>query len=40
MEVSTPDDDIVSVETCQDNDEFNLISRTCVLIHCTVIIHN
>jgi hypothetical protein len=27
-------------ETCQDNDEFKLISRTCVVIYYTVVIND
>jgi hypothetical protein len=32
--VCTPEDDITNVETCRDNNEFKLISRTCVIIDC------
>jgi hypothetical protein len=30
------EDGILSVETCQDSDEFNLISRTSLVVNCTV----
>jgi hypothetical protein len=32
-------DDIVNVETCRDNNEFKLISRTCSVIDPTMIIN-
>jgi hypothetical protein len=35
-----PEDDIVNAETCQDSDEFKLVSRNCVVIYCTVTINN
>jgi hypothetical protein len=37
--VCTPEYDI-NVEICQDSNEFKLISMTCVLIICTVIMKN
>jgi hypothetical protein len=39
---SPEEDDDVSVETCRDNDEFNLIPITCVLlvIDCTMTVNN
>jgi hypothetical protein len=38
-EVCTPEDDTVNVETCRDNGEFKLISRTFVVTDCTVLIN-
>jgi hypothetical protein len=35
-----PEDDIINDETCRENDELKLISRTCVVIDCTVTINN
>jgi hypothetical protein len=34
------DDDIVSVETCQDNDKFNPVSSKYAVMYCTNIINN
>jgi hypothetical protein len=38
--VCTSEDDTANVETCQNNDKFKVISRTCVVIDCIVIIYN